>query len=86
MRKVLGIYSAPRQHWVGDGFPVRSLFYDGFRQEAALVKADISRRRADQPRYCMRLGVLAHVETNKLDAENFGELFRNLGLADAGRA
>ncbi len=26
MRKVLGVYSAPRQHWVGDGFPVRSLF------------------------------------------------------------
>jgi redox-sensitive bicupin YhaK (pirin superfamily) len=26
MRKVLGIYSAPRGHWVGDGFPVRSLF------------------------------------------------------------
>lgn len=26
MRKVLGIYSAPRPHWVGDGFPVRSLF------------------------------------------------------------
>ena len=26
MRKILGIYSAPRQHWVGDGFPVRSLF------------------------------------------------------------
>ena len=26
MRKVLGIYSAPRLHWVGDGFPVRSLF------------------------------------------------------------
>ncbi|NUO72707.1 MAG: pirin family protein [Frateuria sp.] len=30
MKKVLGIYSAPRPHWVGDGFPVRSLFgYDG---------------------------------------------------------
>lgn len=29
MKKVIGIYSAPRQHWVGDGFPVRSLFsYD----------------------------------------------------------
>jgi len=29
MKKVLGIYSAPRGHWVGDGFPVRSLFsYD----------------------------------------------------------
>ncbi len=26
MRKVLGIYSAPRPHWVGDGFPVRSIF------------------------------------------------------------
>jgi redox-sensitive bicupin YhaK (pirin superfamily) len=30
MKSILGIYSAPRQHWVGDGFPVRSLFgYDG---------------------------------------------------------
>ena len=29
MKKVTGIYSAPRQHWVGDGFPVRSMFsYD----------------------------------------------------------
>ncbi|HXT78945.1 MAG TPA: pirin family protein [Acetobacteraceae bacterium] len=26
MRKVLGVFSAPRPHWVGDGFPVRSLF------------------------------------------------------------
>ena len=26
MRKVLEIDSAPRPHWVGDGFPVRSLF------------------------------------------------------------
>ncbi len=30
MKKVLAVYSAPRPHWVGDGFPVRSLFgYDG---------------------------------------------------------
>lgn len=29
MKKISGLYSAPRQHWVGDGFPVRSLFsYD----------------------------------------------------------
>ncbi|PFH11531.1 hypothetical protein BCF11_3982 [Collimonas sp. PA-H2] len=29
MKKVLGVYSAPRPHWVGDGFPVRSMFsYD----------------------------------------------------------
>lgn len=26
MKKVLGVYSAPGQHWVGDGFPVRSMF------------------------------------------------------------
>lgn len=26
MKKITGIESAPRQHWVGDGFPVRSLF------------------------------------------------------------
>ena len=26
MKKVLGVYSAPGDHWVGDGFPVRSLF------------------------------------------------------------
>lgn len=26
MKKVQGIYRAPRQHWVGDGFPIRSLF------------------------------------------------------------
>lgn len=25
MRRILGIYSAPRQHWVGNGFPVRSM-------------------------------------------------------------
>lgn len=25
MRKILGIYSAPRPHWVGDGFHVRSM-------------------------------------------------------------
>ena len=29
MKNVLGVYSSPAQHWVGDGFPVRSLFsYD----------------------------------------------------------
>lgn len=29
MKNILGIYGAPRGHWVGDGFPVRSLFaYD----------------------------------------------------------
>lgn len=26
MKSVIGVYRAPRQHWVGNGFPVRSLF------------------------------------------------------------
>lgn len=36
MKKVLGIYSNPRQHWVGNGFPVRSLFsYDTLGQHVS---------------------------------------------------
>ncbi len=27
MKKILGLYDAPQPHWVGDGFPVRSLFF-----------------------------------------------------------
>ena len=26
MKKILGVYRAPPRHWVGDGFPVRSMF------------------------------------------------------------
>ncbi|MEF3110635.1 pirin family protein [Raoultella sp. WB_B2P2-3] len=26
MKQITGVYTAPSQHWVGDGFPVRSLF------------------------------------------------------------
>lgn len=29
MKRILGVYSAPRAHWVGNGFPVRSLFSYG---------------------------------------------------------
>ncbi|MET1077084.1 MAG: pirin family protein [Pseudomonas sp.] len=33
MKNILGIYSNPNSHWVGDGFPVRSLFsYDSLGQ------------------------------------------------------
>jgi redox-sensitive bicupin YhaK (pirin superfamily) len=33
-KALLGVYSSPKGHWVGDGFPVRSLFtYDGLGQE-----------------------------------------------------
>jgi redox-sensitive bicupin YhaK (pirin superfamily) len=34
MKKILGVHSAPRPHWVGDGFPVRSLFsYDNLGKD-----------------------------------------------------
>lgn len=33
MKTILGLYSAPREHWVGDGFPVRSLFSYGSHGE-----------------------------------------------------
>ena len=33
MKKILGVYSTPHQHWVGDGFPVRSLFSYGSHGE-----------------------------------------------------
>ena len=55
-------------------------------QQAALVEADIARRRADQPRDGVALHVLRHVEAHELDAERGGELARDLGLADTGRA
>ncbi|MDD0977435.1 pirin family protein [Pseudomonas fontis] len=34
MKKIKGIYRSPAPHWVGDGFPVRSLFtYDNLAQD-----------------------------------------------------
>ena len=34
MKKILGVHDAPPMHWVGDGFPVRSMFsYDGLGQQ-----------------------------------------------------
>ncbi|TAM90052.1 MAG: pirin family protein, partial [Candidimonas sp.] len=33
MKTIIGTYSAPSGHWVGDGFPVRSIFsYNGHGQ------------------------------------------------------
>ena len=59
---------------------------DRVRQQPALVEPDVPRRRADQPRDRVLLHVLAHVETQKLEAERFAELLGDLGLAHAGRA
>lgn len=33
MKSIIGIYTSPRTHWVGDGFPVRTLFsYDNLAE------------------------------------------------------
>ena len=53
-------------------------------QQAALVEADVARRRADQPRHGVLLHVLAHVEAGKRDAEHLGELAGEFRLADPG--
>ena len=57
-----------------------------FGELAALVEADVARRRADQARHRVPLHVLGHVEAKQLDAEAVGELARDFGLADAGGA
>ncbi len=36
MKKILGVHNAPRPHWVGDGFPVRSMFSHGGDNDSAL--------------------------------------------------
>src|SRR5258707_8664144 len=58
---------------------------DALGQGAAVVVADIARRRADQPRDRVPLHVFRHIEAGDLNAERAGELAGDLGLADAGR-
>ena len=67
-----------QQHRVG-------MLADRVDQQPALLEADVSGRRADQPRHRVLLHVLAHVEADELVAEVQRELLRQLGLADAGR-
>ncbi len=56
---------------------------------AALLVADVARRRADEPRDRVLLHVLAHVDAHHrplVVEQELGERPRELGLADAGRA
>ena len=57
---------------------------DRVGQHAALVEADIARRRADQPGHRVPLHVLGHVEADQLDAHRRGELPSDLCLSNAG--
>jgi len=42
MKEILEILSAPTPHWVGDGFPVRSLLMMNSRAEIAKAIADFN--------------------------------------------
>ena len=61
------------------------LLVDRIGQQAALVKADITRRRADQARDGMPLHILRHIKARQLDAHLQGQLAGDLGLAHPGR-
>ena len=38
MKNIIGLYTSPRPHWVGDGFPVRTLFsYDNLGKHLSLI-------------------------------------------------
>ena len=61
----------------------------GFGELPGLLVADVSRRRADQPRHRVLLLVLRHVDADHrllVVEQELGERARELGLADAGRA
>ena len=61
----------------------------GLGELAALVVADVARRRADEPGHGVLLHVLRHVDLDHrvlVAEQELGERARELGLADAGRA
>ena len=72
-------------HLVEQQYRVRML-RDRFRQQPALIEADVSGRSTDQARDGVAFHVFGHVEPNELDAERDRELPRHLGLAHAGGA
>ena len=62
---------------------------DRFRERAALVIADVPRRRADQTRDRVLLHVFGHIQPNHrglVIEQILGQRLGKLGLADAGRA
>jgi hypothetical protein len=60
------------------------LFRDRFNQKAGLFKADIARRRTDQPAHAMAFHIFGHIETNQLNAERKSELTRYFCFTNAG--
>ena len=79
----VGLLDLVEQH---DG---EGLAPDGLGELAALLVADVTRRRADEAAHGVLLHVLAHVELDEralVAEEQLGERLGELGLADPGRA
>ena len=54
-------------------------------EQAALVKAHVSRRRTNQTADGVTLHILGHIKAQQLNAQRFGELNRYLGFTHTGR-
>ena len=59
------------------------MLVDGFGEQAALVKAHIAWRRADESGYGKRLGIFRHIKALQRDAQRIGKLARHFGFAHA---
>ena len=57
------------------------LLVDGFGQKAALFKADVARRRADEARYGVAFHVFGHIKALQRYAHRVGKLFGDFGFA-----
>lgn len=63
MRQILGVHSAPRQHWVGDGFPVRTMLshHDQGRHISPFIMLDYAGPATFEPTESRRgVGVHPH--------------------------
>ena len=58
----------------------------GVGKQAALIEADITRRRPDEAGYGVALHIFGHVESDQLNPHDTGKLARHLGLANPGGA
>ena len=56
-------------------------FVDLLGEQTAVVKADVTRRRADEAAHRVAFHVFGHVETHQLNAEREGQLARHFGFA-----
>jgi redox-sensitive bicupin YhaK (pirin superfamily) len=89
MRKVLAVHDAAPPHWVGDGFPVRSVFsYDGLGREALspFLMLDYAAPRRFEPAARRRgVGVHPHRGFETVTIVYAGELEHRDSAGNGGR-